>query len=166
MNSNISAFSVPEPEVDLKAQVDSLFNPVTSRHTIWLDDTDVKNLVIKDLGEGLSWAAIPGKGHVVTKSGTALQDIVMSAGSPEAIQKALGYSQPKDFTDETGSKVLQVVDPLQGGVAWEQAYSDDEQAEHRAIQAARNQLGAGQVLRVLPVLEALQQRLMKDQEVG
>jgi hypothetical protein len=111
-----SGNTTPEPEGDIKAQLRAMVDPTSGKNAVWIAgespviEAQENRISLKAIAGETAYAAmIPGRGIIVSTNPGIVQEVIAAGASDQSLQKALGYSATKDYSNP-GDIVVQVLD--------------------------------------------------------
>ena len=161
-------FTTPEPQSSINAQIRSLLDKSTKRHSVWVAGPNPEYNASADStgqieieGQKFYTRFIPGRGTIISRNADVAEAVANAEASDAALAEALGYSGTKPVD---GDFVVEVVD-RDGNVAWQELAS--EETAEAAYAAASKQTPKGGSVRRRSLEEALEDRKkLYEQEQG
>ena len=168
----LSGFTTEEPQADINAQVDAMFDPTSSKRAVWVagdkaefQAKENESTPVSVNGKIAYSAFIPGRGTILSTNRGIVDQVVTSNGSDKALQIALGFSDVK--SEESANDIVVQVFNAEGNVVSEEV--TDELGLSRAQQAANKLMPQGGRVEIVndvaAVMESRRQRLLKEQPV-
>lgn len=152
-------FTTPEPQSSINAQIRSLLDKSTKRHSVWVAGPNPEYNASADStgqidieGQTFYTRFIPGRGTIISRNADVAEAVANAEASDAALAEALGYSNTKPAD---GDFVVEVVD-RDGNVAWQELAS--EETEESAYAAAAKQTPKGGSVRRRSIEEAMEDR--------
>jgi hypothetical protein len=108
------ANTTPEPEENIDAQIDAMFDSTSSKEAVWVAGDSpyagategVKQVNVR--GDRTAFAVfVPGRGTFISRNADTTQAVAAEGATDEGLASVLGYSAPKP---EDGDRVVRVTD--------------------------------------------------------
>ena len=149
-----SIYTTPEPEADIQAQFDAMFDPDSAKNAVWIAGRQEKAGPVDINGRTAYAASVKGRGTIYSTDPEIVNNVARQNASDESLAEALGYSAPKS-AQNPGDLVVQALDK-NGRVISEEV--TDQAGLEMATAAATEIAGRTGSIKTVSVEQALADR--------